>query len=115
MKIVYFCSIICALLSISFGYRILGVFPMMSKSHYYVGHGLMKGLAEHGHDVTMISPFKANKPIKNYTEVFIENSYDLYLKRKFQLLIIIFFRLFYRLNILYSLMFRHWKKQFSRP
>lgn len=92
MRIFYFCSVVCALLSISFGYRILGIFPSPSKSHYYVAHGLMKGLAEHGHDVTMISPIKAYKPIQNFTEVFIENSYDLYLKCKFQ-----FFCLFYRL------------------
>lgn len=83
MRIFYLCSIICALLTISFGYRILGVFPVPAKSHYSIGHGLMKGLAERGHDVTMISPLKANKPIENYTEVFIENSYDRYLKCKF--------------------------------
>lgn len=89
MRTFNFCSIICALLPISFGYRILGVFPTPSKSHYYVGHGILKGLAEHGHDVTMISPFKAFEPIENYTEVFIENSYDRHFKCKFHFIFLL--------------------------
>ncbi|KAJ8954694.1 hypothetical protein NQ318_011387 [Aromia moschata] len=38
--------------------RILGVFPFPVKSHYILGNALMRGLAEAGHDVTMISPFE---------------------------------------------------------
>lgn len=60
------------------GYRILGVFPVPSKSHYYIGHALMAGLANDGHAVTVISPFRLNKPISNYTEVFLENSMRLF-------------------------------------
>lgn len=59
----------------AFGYRFLGVLPIPSKSHYYIGHNLLKGLAEEGHDVTVISPFKEKKPIKNYKEVFLEHSW----------------------------------------
>lgn len=55
------------------GYRILGILPVPSKSHYYIGHNLLKGLAQQGHDVTVISPFKEEKPINNYKEVFLEN------------------------------------------
>lgn len=55
-------------------YKILGVFPMISRSHYHVGHALMKGLAKDGHDVTIVSPFKHHEPINNYTEVFLEHS-----------------------------------------
>lgn len=57
-------------------YRILGIYPVPSKSHYYVGHALMKGLALEGHEVTVISPFRVKKPIPNYTEVFLENSWE---------------------------------------
>lgn len=57
------------------GYRFLGVLPVPSKSHYYIGHNLLKGLALEGHDVTVISPFKEKKPIKNYNEVFLEHSW----------------------------------------
>lgn len=84
MRIVYLCFAICALLPVAFGYRILGVFPIPSKSHYYVGQALMQGLAEHGNDVTVISPFKEKKPIKNYNEIFIENSYDWFRECEFQ-------------------------------
>lgn len=56
-------------------YRILGVFPMISRSHYHIGHAVMKGLAEDGHDVTVVSPFKQPSPIENYTEIFLEHSF----------------------------------------
>lgn len=39
-------------------YRILGVFPVPTRSHYFLGNALMKALAEAGHDVTIIAPFK---------------------------------------------------------
>lgn len=58
-------------------YKILAVLPVTSRSHYYIGHNLMKGLAEDGHDVTVISPFKQNVPIKNYKEVFLEHSWEM--------------------------------------
>lgn len=63
-------------------YKILCVFPTPSKSHYYVGHALLKGLAKEGHEVTMISPFREKKPIENYSEVFLEKSWELSRKRK---------------------------------
>lgn len=75
----------------------------------------MKGLAERGHNVTMISPLKAAKPIENYTEVFIENSYDRYLKCKFNFFVCLFFINYYynsSSNNLNSFMFRCWRKQF---
>lgn len=61
-------------------YRILGVFPFPSKSHYFVTSALMKGLAEDGHEVTMIAPFLEKKQIKNYKEVLLENSWIRYEK-----------------------------------
>ncbi|XP_037904808.1 uncharacterized protein LOC119647761 [Hermetia illucens] len=51
------------------GYKILGVFPTMAKSHFIVGSALMKGLAEKGHDVSVISPFPLKKPLKNYRDI----------------------------------------------
>ncbi|XP_037038180.1 UDP-glycosyltransferase UGT4-like isoform X1 [Bradysia coprophila] len=50
-------------------YKILGIFHTCSKSHYIVGGALMKGLAEKGHDVTVITPFPHSEPIKNFHEV----------------------------------------------
>lgn len=53
-------------------YRILGVFPTPSFSHFVLGSRLMKALAENGHDVTMISPYKEKKSLKNYREIVLE-------------------------------------------
>lgn len=58
-------------------FRFLAVLPITSKSHYYIGHSLMKGLAEEGHEVTVISPFKVKTPINNYNEVFLEHSWEM--------------------------------------
>lgn len=51
--------------------RILGVFPVQGKSHYILARGLMRGLAEKGHDVTVINPFGEKNPPKNgsYTDI----------------------------------------------
>jgi hypothetical protein len=58
-------------LDASHGARILGVFPAPVPSHYILGNTLLKGLAEKGHDVTMISPFADKNPPKNgsYTNI----------------------------------------------
>lgn len=55
-------------------YRILGVLPTNSKSHYKVGDSLMRGLAEAGHNVTVVSPYVPDKPIKNYRAIQVEDS-----------------------------------------
>lgn len=67
--------LLCILYQNVSSYRILAVLPAPSKSHYYIGQSLMRGLAENGHDVTVISSFKEKNPIANYTEVFLENSW----------------------------------------
>lgn len=57
-------------------YKILGIFPAPSKSHYFIGQALLEGLAEDGHEVTIVSPFKMENPPANYAQIFIEKSYD---------------------------------------
>lgn len=52
--------------------RILGVFPVGAYSHYALGSRLMKALAEKGHDVTIITPYREKNPPKNYREIFLE-------------------------------------------
>lgn len=66
------------------GYKFLAVLPVTSRSHYYIGHNLMKSLAEDGHEVIVISPFKQSKPIKNYNEVFLENSWEMSRQSNFE-------------------------------
>lgn len=56
--------------------RILGVFPVPQYSHYILGGRLMKALAEKGHDVTIITPFREKDPPKNYKEVFLEGAVE---------------------------------------
>lgn len=58
-----------AYIRVSESYKILGIFHTHSKSHYIAGGALMKGLAEKGHDVTVISPFPQDKPLKNFQDV----------------------------------------------
>lgn len=54
---------------ISESYKILGIFHTFSKSHYIAGGALMKGLAAKGHDVTVISAYPQDKPLKNYHDI----------------------------------------------
>lgn len=44
--------------------KILGVFPLATGSHYNLYSQLMKGLAEAGHEVTMVSPYRFKEPPK---------------------------------------------------
>lgn len=73
--VIFHVFLLCILYQNVNSYRILAVLPAPSKSHYYVGQSLMRGLAENGHDVPVISPFKEKNPMANYTEVFLENSW----------------------------------------
>lgn len=58
-------------LTLSQGYRILGVFPYRAKSHFVMFEALMKGLAEKGHRVDVISPFPLTKPVVNYNDLIV--------------------------------------------
>lgn len=59
-------------LSLTDGLRVLGVFPTFGKSHWSVGNGIMMGLIEAGHEVTMISPNPLKKSVKNHRDVITE-------------------------------------------
>ncbi|CAH1108981.1 unnamed protein product [Psylliodes chrysocephalus] len=78
---------ICVLcFQLSHGAKILGIFPMPAKSHYTLGNSLMRGLAEAGHDVTMISPHNDKVPTRNgsYRNVVLTgfaDSYEAAMKR----------------------------------
>ncbi|XP_058123358.1 UDP-glycosyltransferase UGT4-like [Anopheles ziemanni] len=56
------------------GSKILGIFPTMSKSHWILGSTLMKELALHGHEVTVISPFALPNAPENTRHVKIEHT-----------------------------------------
>ncbi|XP_017783682.1 PREDICTED: UDP-glucuronosyltransferase 2B33-like [Nicrophorus vespilloides] len=58
-------------LSLCNGAKILGFFPVPSYSHYILGHSLLAGLAEKGHEVTMVSTFN-NTAIPNYRNIVLD-------------------------------------------
>jgi hypothetical protein len=51
------------------GFKVLGVLPFGSHSHFAIGNGILKSLAKAGHEVTVISPFPLKKPMENYHDV----------------------------------------------
>ncbi|XP_052861215.1 UDP-glucosyltransferase 2-like [Anopheles cruzii] len=73
MKLVLGVAIaVCVCITQLEAYRILCVFPSSGRSHVLVGQALLKGLAERGHEVTMVSPFKLSKPVPNYREIVVK-------------------------------------------
>ncbi|KAI8043735.1 hypothetical protein M5D96_005073 [Drosophila gunungcola] len=48
--------------------RILGLFPHPAMSHFKFFHPIMRGLAEAGHSVDVISPFEDKDPPKGYKD-----------------------------------------------
>ncbi|KAH8269748.1 hypothetical protein KR018_009818 [Drosophila ironensis] len=50
------------------GLRILGIFPHPAMSHFKFFHPIMRGLAEKGHSVDVISPFADEAPPKGYVD-----------------------------------------------
>ncbi|XP_049533781.1 UDP-glucosyltransferase 2-like isoform X1 [Anopheles darlingi] len=50
-------------------YRILGLFPHPGLSHFKVFYPVMRGLAEVGHNVTVVSYFPDKDPLPNYQDL----------------------------------------------
>lgn len=51
--------------------NILAVFPMNYKSHFFIGQSIVQTLADKGHNITMISPYKFDH--KNVENVILDN------------------------------------------
>lgn len=49
--------------------RILGLFPHPGVSHFHFFHPILRGLAERGHEVTVISHFPDKSPPVGYHDV----------------------------------------------
>lgn len=76
VAIIRFILLISALaIAGSQGYKILGIVPYGLKSNYYIGYSIMKGLADAGHEVTIITPFRG-APIKHLREILLDGSFD---------------------------------------
>lgn len=65
--------LMCYITVPSTGYRILGLFPLPVASHFTFIHPVMRGLAEAGHNVTVISYFPDPQPLPNYTDIQLTN------------------------------------------
>lgn len=63
--------LLCTILTVCHGYRILGVFPFNGKSHFMMFEQLMKALARKGHQVDVISTFPLKKPYPNYNDMIV--------------------------------------------
>uniref|UniRef100_A0A182MLU6 Uncharacterized protein n=1 Tax=Anopheles culicifacies TaxID=139723 RepID=A0A182MLU6_9DIPT len=57
------------IIAASQGYRILGLFPHPGLSHFKVFHPIMRGLANAGHHVTVVSYFPDANPVPNYRDL----------------------------------------------
>lgn len=76
MKSLVILVALLALATASNGYKILGVMPFGSNSHFAIGHSIVKSLLDAGNEVTVISPFPQKKPLKNYRDVSIKDIMD---------------------------------------
>lgn len=47
------------------GLKILCLSPIAAQSHYTIVLTLAQGLAERGHEVTLVAPFELKEPTKN--------------------------------------------------
>ncbi|XP_072381212.1 UDP-glycosyltransferase UGT5-like [Diabrotica undecimpunctata] len=62
-RFLFFClSVLFFLGRVTNGYKILFVFPMPARSHYFLGNALAKGMVAAGHDVTMLAYFEEKNP-----------------------------------------------------
>ncbi|XP_055687900.1 UDP-glycosyltransferase UGT5 [Lutzomyia longipalpis] len=73
MRIIFCVGLLLVLFSAqnAESYNILGIFHTAGRSHYILGAALMKGLAEAGHNVTIVAPFHHPSPTDNMREVII--------------------------------------------
>lgn len=74
-------AFLCAIIAVD-GYKVLGVFPLGTKSHFAIGHSIIKSLLDVGHEVTVISPYPQKKPVKNYHDVDVSSVLEQFKKGK---------------------------------
>lgn len=60
---------IVALIAPSESLRVLGLFPHPGVSHFHFFHPIMRGLADAGHDITVVSHFPDKNAPPNYKDL----------------------------------------------
>lgn len=67
---VFFSAVVLSLFILQLdGFRVLGVIPFDSKSHFAIGNSILKCLHKAGHEVTVISSYPQKKPLDNYRDI----------------------------------------------
>ncbi|XP_058833855.1 UDP-glycosyltransferase UGT5-like [Topomyia yanbarensis] len=61
--------ILITVLTVSNGFKILGILPTGGRSHDIIGAAFMRALAAAGHEVTIITPYPAKNPPPNYHQI----------------------------------------------
>lgn len=69
MKLVFVVVALLALICQINGFKVLGVLPIGSSSHFAIGNSILKSLHQAGHEVTSISSFPKKKPVDKYRDI----------------------------------------------
>lgn len=69
MKTFYFLLALIAQFTFIEGFKVLGILPFMSNSHFAIGESIVKTLHKAGHEVTVISPYPQKNVLKNFTDI----------------------------------------------
>lgn len=56
--------------------RILAILPLAARSHHNFHQGVLGALASRGHEVVVYSPFPRATSIPNYTDVYLQSTYN---------------------------------------
>ena len=75
MKLMLLTLVFGLLVTAGFCERILFLAPVSTKSHKVAFMPIVEALAERGHQVTVVSPFKPKKDVNNIREIVIEDYY----------------------------------------
>lgn len=59
------------------GYKVLGLFPHPGLSHFNFFQPILRGLAEAGHEVTVIGHFPEKNPPENYKDLPLDSTSNL--------------------------------------
>ena len=68
--------ILTTILGWTFSARILVINAVSSKSHKFAVMPILEELAQRGHQITVVSPFKPSKPVKNIQEIAVKELED---------------------------------------
>lgn len=67
-------AVLLLLCAMTQGFKILGLFPHPAISHYQFFKPILRGLAEAGHDVTVVSHFPDKSPPAHYRDIVMHSS-----------------------------------------